>query len=80
MEDFIDSKVPSQDELQLYTWPDCSLRELCEQIQKHNELARKKDTEIQFSFVFPDASGKYRRKEVGRVITGQRGQDEMKNL
>jgi len=28
IEDFLDNKVPQSDELQIYTWPDATLREL----------------------------------------------------
>lgn len=30
LEDFIANKAPEQDELQIYTWPDATLRELAD--------------------------------------------------
>ena len=35
---------------------------------------------MNFSFIYPDNNGKYRRKEVGQVIVGQRGPDDLKSL
>ncbi len=80
LEDFIDSKVPEKDELQIYTWPDATLRELSDCVQREVELARKKDIELSFSFIYPDINGKYRRKEVGAVRIGQRGPDDLRTL
>lgn len=80
LEDFMESKVPDKDELQIYTWPDVTLRELADCVQRELEIARKKDVELHFSFIYPDFNGRFRRKEVGQVTVGQRGPDDMKNL
>lgn len=80
LEDFMDNKVPEKDEIQIYTWQDATLRELADCVRKEVEAARKKDTELSFSFIYPDFNGKYRRKDVGSVFAGQRNTDYQKTL
>jgi hypothetical protein len=55
---------------------DATLGELAECVRREVEAARKRDSvQLVFSFIYPDASGKFRRKEVGQVIQGQRDHD-----
>eukprot|EP00347_Sterkiella_histriomuscorum_P008723 403344001 len=71
----IDGTVPEKDEIQIYTWMDATLGELAETVRREVESARKNDPEIVFAFVYPDNQGKFRRKEVGVVMRGQRSMD-----
>ncbi len=80
IEDFMENKVPVEDELQIYTWHDATLKELAECVRREVEAARKKNAELQFSFVYPDFNGKYRRKDVGSVFQGQRNPEYMMTL
>lgn len=80
MEDFSGNTVPSENEIQIHTWFDATLRELADCIQKEVEEARRKDNELNFSFIYPDKNGKFRRKDAGRIIIGKKGQDDMKTL
>jgi histone deacetylase complex subunit SAP18 len=68
LEDFLDGKVPEQDEVQIYTWMDATLGELADCVKKEVEAARKKEADLEFSFIYPDFNGKYRRKFVGSVF------------
>jgi len=47
---------------------DATLGELADCVKKEVEAARKKDSDLQFSFIYPDNNGKYRRKFVGSVF------------
>lgn len=80
LDDFMDNKVPEQDELQIYTWQDATLKELSELVQKEVVAARKRDAVLNFSFIFPDFNGKYKRKDVGSITIGKRGYDDQKSL
>ena len=51
---------------------DATLGELAECIKSVLEAARNNRAELTFSFIYPDFNGKYRRKEVGTVLKGQR--------
>lgn len=64
--------MPEQDELQIYTWMDATLAELSECVKREVEMARGKNVELSFSFIYPDFNGKYRSKQVGSVMQGQR--------
>jgi histone deacetylase complex subunit SAP18 len=44
--------------VQIYTWKNATLKELCALIQGVRPSARKKDARISFAFVYPDKHGK----------------------
>lgn len=64
----------------MYTWQDATLREIADFVQKDFEMARKRDSQLSFSFIYPDNNGKYRRKDVGAVFIGRKGNDDLKTL
>jgi histone deacetylase complex subunit SAP18 len=55
------------DEFQLYTWEDCSLRELADLFKNEHMRARRPRCQLSFAIVYPDKSGKNAMKEVGLV-------------
>ena len=79
LEEFEAEKLPSE-EIQVYSWLDANLREISEHIQKDLDLARKRDTQLDFSLVHPDYSGSYRRKFLGTVKVGNMSSDDLKTL
>lgn len=54
-------------ELQTYTWPDATLRELADIIKEEKPEWRKPRCELSFAIVYPDRQGTNVLKEVGRV-------------
>ena len=74
-------KVPGQkEEIQIYTWLDANLREISENIQREVENTRKRDTQLQYSLIYPDFEGNPRRKNLGTVKVGSKSPDDMKTL
>uniref|UniRef100_A0A183C5N1 18 kDa Sin3-associated polypeptide n=1 Tax=Globodera pallida TaxID=36090 RepID=A0A183C5N1_GLOPA len=68
-------------ELQIYTWVDCTLKELTSLIKDVNPDARRRGTEFNFAIVTPDRySARYAMHEVGITISGQRAPDDDKTL
>ena len=46
------------DEVQIYTWRDATLRELTDLIKEVNPVARRSDARLSFAVVFPDKRGR----------------------
>uniref|UniRef100_A0A915JT82 18 kDa Sin3-associated polypeptide n=1 Tax=Romanomermis culicivorax TaxID=13658 RepID=A0A915JT82_ROMCU len=67
-------------ELQIYTWMDCSLWELTSLIKEVNPDARRRGTVYDFAIVYPDSRGGYRLRDVGTTVSGTRGVDDSKTL
>lgn len=69
-------------ELQIYTWPDATLRELTELIKDVRKDACHRQVRLSFSFVYPDKRGQNVMKEVGVVWAepSRRGPDDAKQL
>ncbi|KAH3732498.1 histone deacetylase complex subunit SAP18 [Pelomyxa schiedti] len=73
-------KEPLQDELQIHTWRDATLRELTELIKEVREVARRREAKIGFAFVYPDKMGRNVIKEVGSTWGIGHSEDENKTL
>ncbi|CAD6188295.1 unnamed protein product [Caenorhabditis auriculariae] len=72
--------VPAN-ELQMYTWLDCTLRELTSLIKEVNPDARRRGTTFDFAIVSPDKmSSRFSTREIGNTMNGQRGIDDSKTL
>lgn len=70
-----------QNELQIYTWMDATLRELTSLVKEVNPETRRKGTYFDFAIVFPDMrSPTYRMREIGVTCSGQRGSEDNKTL
>jgi len=73
-------KEPVADEIQIYTWKDCTLKELTELIQGVRKYAGRPGTELSFAFVYPDRSGKNVIRPVGRTFATRSSPDDKKSL
>lgn len=70
-----------QNELQIYTWMDATLRELTSLVKEVNPETRRKGTYFDFAVVYPDLRAPtYRMREIGVTCSGQRGGDDNKTL
>ena len=63
--------LPAQ-EIQIYTWPDCTLRELADLIQDANPVARDGRTRLSFALVYPSREGRFAMREIGS-LSGRQG-------
>ncbi|CAD5232090.1 unnamed protein product [Bursaphelenchus xylophilus] len=78
--EFSRGTTPSN-EIQIYTWKDCTLKELVTLIKDVNTDSRKKGTEFDFNIVFASrSSGKYQARSIGVLQNGSRGVDDAKTL
>merc|ERR1711972_1172693 len=73
-------KEPVDDELQVYTWPDVTLRELADLIKDVAPEARSRNAKLHFRLIYPDKTGKNVMTELGQITTSRRGQDDDKPL
>merc|ERR1719188_2533604 len=71
---------PVDDELQVYTWPDVTLRELADLVKDVAPEARTTNAKLHFRLIYPDKSGKNVMTELGQVTTSKRGPDDYKPL
>jgi histone deacetylase complex subunit SAP18 len=72
--------LPAEDELQMYTWHDATLRELAELIQEVRPEAKGGRVRLTFSFVYPDHKGNNVMRRVGAVHGAKPGPDDHKTL
>lgn len=64
-------------ELQIYTWLDATLKELTSLVKEVNVDARRKGTYFDFGIVYPDQrSPVYRLREIGSTCAGSKGTDD----
>eukprot|EP00041_Stephanoeca_diplocostata_P026245 m.702861 g.702861 ORF g.702861 m.702861 type:complete len:304 (-) comp22917_c1_seq11:1876-2787(-) len=75
------SRLP-EDELQIYTWPDATLKELSVLVMEVHEAARRKGTRFAVASVFRDRQrqGAPALREIGTVTVGDDGNDDAKEL
>lgn len=66
-EEFTRDRQPIDDELNIYTWKDATLRELSDLIKEVNTESRRRDARLIFRLVYPDLRGDYRSKPLGTV-------------
>ena len=78
--DYSRGNVP-QNELQIYTWMDATLKELSGLVKEVNQEARKKGTTFEFRLVYPDPRAPVMRfREIGGTTCGIKGPDDNKSL
>lgn len=58
LEDFARRGQEPSGEVQIYTWPDATLRELTDLIKEVQPDARKPTTKLSFALVYPDKKGR----------------------
>merc|ERR1712138_13252 len=73
-------REPTHDEVQIYTWPDATLRELTTLIKEVNDASRRRDARISFALVYPDKRGEPVVRQIGRVMSSKRTDDDAKAL
>ncbi|XP_066966516.1 histone deacetylase complex subunit SAP18 [Macrobrachium rosenbergii] len=72
--------VPAN-ELQIYTWMDATLNEICSLVQEVNSDAKRRGTVFEFSLVVPELSKPLpRMRDLGTIVVGQKGFDDNKTL
>ena len=53
LEEFARRGDEPREEVQIYTWPDATLRELCELVKEVNPAARRAQAKVSFALVYP---------------------------
>ncbi|KAJ4727056.1 histone deacetylase complex subunit SAP18-like [Melia azedarach] len=81
-EDFAVRGKEPKDEVQIYTWKDATLRELTDLVKEVAPAARRRDARLSFAFVYPDKSGRFVVREVGKTFSyeSRRQLDDSKML
>merc|ERR1719188_2407884 len=73
-------KEPVDDELQVYTWSDVTLRELADLVKDVAPEARDANAKLCFRLIYPDKAGRNVMTELGTVSCNKRGPDDEKQL
>merc|ERR1719491_503245 len=73
-------KEPVDSELQVYTWPDVTLRELVDLVKDVEPAARETNARLCFRLIYPDKTGKNVMSDLGTVNVGKPGSDDQKQL
>jgi histone deacetylase complex subunit SAP18 len=68
-----------RNELLFYTWQDATLTEIGTLLKSQIDASRGKNVAIQFDLVYPERSGQFVLKPIGR-LTSQPGPDDNKTL
>lgn len=71
---------PVDDELQVYTWPDVTLRELADLVKDVAPEARTLTARLTFRLIYPDKAGRNVMMELGTVSALKRSPDDLKRL
>ena len=71
---------PVDDELQVYAWPDVTLKELADLVKHVAPEARAGGARLDFRLIYPDKRGRNVMTNLGIVTTGKRGSDDDKIL
>eukprot|EP00275_Glaucocystis_incrassata_P001766 EC123906.1.p1 GENE.EC123906.1~~EC123906.1.p1 ORF type:complete len:133 (+),score=10.60 EC123906.1:129-527(+) len=80
VEDYAVRGKEPEDEVQIYTWPDATLRELTDLIKEVNMAARRREARLSFAFVYPDKRGNNVIRQVGMTHSSRKGEDDSKTL
>lgn len=80
MEEFELDRLPEEDEVQIYTWKDATLKELSSLIKEVYPQARHKEVKFSFRLIYTDLRGKFVGKELGITFNNRRGRDDEKSL
>ena len=73
-------KEPVDDELQIYTWPDVTPRELADLVKDVAPEARAPNARLHFQLIYPDKQGRNVMTDLGTITTTKRGADDDKQL
>eukprot|EP01066_Platyproteum_vivax_P020851 Platyproteum_vivax@DN879_c0_g1_i3.p1 len=82
LDDFaVRGKEPTDRELQIYTWPDVTLKELSDLVKDVLPEARSRDANFEYRLIYPDRSGKNFMTKIGEVHSIYRNfEEDMKTL
>jgi histone deacetylase complex subunit SAP18 len=70
-----------ENEIQIYTWMDATLKELTGLIKEVNPDARRRNTYFNYRVIYPDLrSGRYCHTDLGSTVAGTKGVDDAKTL
>merc|ERR1712212_300532 len=79
-DDFSRNQTP-QNELQVYTWMDASLKEITNLVKEVHPESRKKGTIFDFAICYQDPRmSRYRIKEIGHTVSGKKSPDDTVTL
>ncbi|KAK9827892.1 hypothetical protein WJX74_008041 [Apatococcus lobatus] len=67
-------------EVQVYTWPDATLRELTDLVKEVKSEARRTTAKFEFAFVYPDRRGRNVLRQVGATHSTRPSDDDLKTL
>mmetsp|Transcript_18545 Transcript_18545/g.33567 ORF Transcript_18545/g.33567 Transcript_18545/m.33567 type:complete len:165 (+) Transcript_18545:56-550(+) len=73
-------KEPTDAELQVYTWPDVTLRELADLVKDVAPEARAPTATLDFRLIYPDKAGKNVMTDLGTVSAAKKGPHDDKPL
>jgi len=69
-----------QNEIQIHTWKDATLREVVDLLKEVEPITRNWGTKVNISFVYPDKRGKNVMKEIAILDAQKEGKDDHKTL
>lgn len=81
MSEYMKGQTP-QNELQIYTWMDATLKELTGLIKEVNPESRRRGTYFDFAIVYPDLrqGPRCNTRDIGTTVAGQKGPDDNMTL
>lgn len=69
-----------KDEVQIYTWPDATLRELTDLVKEVQPAARRTTARLEFALIYPDKKGRNVIRVIGGTHSTRPGPDDIKTL
>ncbi|CAM9573068.1 unnamed protein product [Ascophyllum nodosum] len=79
-QDYSNANALPRDELQIYTWPDATAREITTLIQGVVAASRRRTARLSFALVYPDSQGKQVLRQIAMVSSVRAGPDDAKTL
>ena len=67
-------------QVQIYTWPDATLRELTDLVKEVQPAARRTTARLEFALIYPDKKGRNVLRVIGGTHSTRPGPDDIKTL
>ena len=67
-------------QVQIYTWPDATLRELTDLVKEVQPAARRTTARLEFALIYPDKKGRNVIRVIGGTHSNRPGPDDIKTL
>ena len=80
LSDLICSVVRHDLQVQIYTWPDATLRELTDLVKEVQPAARRTTARLEFALIYPDKKGRNVIRVIGGTHSTRPGPDDIKTL